>query len=243
MTDTTEGHLLNGRVRYAQPATGFRSGIEPVLLAASIPAQAGQRVLEGGTGAGAGLLCLAARMPGVLGVGIERDSEQAALAGENAAANGMGGLGFIAGDIESVVLDGSFDHAFANPPYHRASGTVPHDSVRALAKHASSDQLSLWAAALARPLRARGTLTFILPAASLAACIAAMAASGCPAEAIFPLWPKAGVPAKLIIVRGIKGGRGAMRLLPGLTLHETDGRFSAAADAILRGGGALALDH
>ena len=50
MTDITHGHLLDGRVRYAQPAKGFRSGIEPVLLAASIPARAGQRVLEGGTG-------------------------------------------------------------------------------------------------------------------------------------------------------------------------------------------------
>ncbi|HJS85951.1 MAG TPA: SAM-dependent methyltransferase, partial [Acetobacteraceae bacterium] len=60
--DVTGGTLLGGRVRYAQPAEGFRSGIEPVLLAAAVPARPGECVLEGGSGAGAGLLCLAARI-------------------------------------------------------------------------------------------------------------------------------------------------------------------------------------
>jgi tRNA1Val (adenine37-N6)-methyltransferase len=50
---TTEGHLLGGRIRYRQPDTGFRSGLEPVLLAASVPARPGEHVLEAGTGAGA----------------------------------------------------------------------------------------------------------------------------------------------------------------------------------------------
>ncbi|HLB98700.1 MAG TPA: SAM-dependent methyltransferase, partial [Acetobacteraceae bacterium] len=58
----TEGHLLGGRVRYAQPREGFRSGIEPVMLAAAVPARTGERVLEAGSGAGAALLCLAARV-------------------------------------------------------------------------------------------------------------------------------------------------------------------------------------
>jgi tRNA1Val (adenine37-N6)-methyltransferase len=232
---TTQGHLLNGRVRYTQPATGFRSGIEPVLLGASIPAKTGQRVLEGGTGAGAVLLCLLTRVPGLTGCGIELDPEQAELARANATANGLDELHVLTGDLETVVLHGVFDHAFANPPYHWAGGTASPDAARARAKQASADLPIFWAAALVRPLRPGGTLTFILPATGLPACIAAMAASGCPAEAILPLWPRAGTPAKLAIVSGIKGGRGPMRLLPGLVLHEADGRYTPAADAMLRG--------
>ena len=53
--EVTQGHLLGGRVRYAQPRSGFRSGIEPVLLAAAVPARPGERVLEAGSGAGAAL--------------------------------------------------------------------------------------------------------------------------------------------------------------------------------------------
>ena len=86
--DQTDGHLLDGRVRYVQPRHGFRSGIEPVLLAAAVPARAGDRVLEGGSGAGAALLCLAARVPGVRGLGIEQDPALVTLAKRNAAANG-----------------------------------------------------------------------------------------------------------------------------------------------------------
>ena len=63
--EITEGTLLGGRVRYAQLGAGFRSGIEPVLLAATIPARCGQVVIEGGSGVGAGLLCLHARVPGI----------------------------------------------------------------------------------------------------------------------------------------------------------------------------------
>ncbi|MCX7381847.1 MAG: SAM-dependent methyltransferase, partial [Alphaproteobacteria bacterium] len=67
-------HLLGGRVVHSQPELGHRTGVEPVLLAAFVPARPGERVLEGGSGAGAGLLCLAARVA-VSGLGVEIDAE------------------------------------------------------------------------------------------------------------------------------------------------------------------------
>jgi tRNA1Val (adenine37-N6)-methyltransferase len=76
-------------VSYRQPIDGYRTGIEPVLLAASVPARSGQRVVEAGTGAGAGLLCLLARVAGLSAIGIERDADMAALARRNLADNAM----------------------------------------------------------------------------------------------------------------------------------------------------------
>jgi tRNA1(Val) A37 N6-methylase TrmN6 len=235
----TEGHLLAGRVRYAQPAGGFRSGIEPVLLAASLPARAGEIVLEGGSGAGATLLCLAARVPGVQGLGIEQDAALVALAELNVAANGLPGLRFLAGDIIAGPASGPFDHACANPPYHGASGTPSPDPVRRVAKRATADLFALWATALARPLRPRGTLTFILPAARLPEAMAAFAAAGCNPTCAVPLWPRPGAAAGLLILRGVKASRAPFRLLPGLVLHKPDGRFTDEAEAILRGGAPL----
>ena len=58
---------------------------------------------------------------------------------------------------------------------------------------------------------------------------------------MLPLWPKAGVAAKLVLARATKAGRGPFRLLPGLVLHEADGRFTPAADAVLRDGAALSF--
>jgi tRNA1Val (adenine37-N6)-methyltransferase len=232
--DQTDGHLLGGRVRYIQPRQGFRSGIEPVLLAAAITAREGDRVLEGGSGAGAALLCLAARIPGLRGVGIELDPALALLASRNASANDHSGLEFIAADIALPPVQGVFDHAFANPPYHAAGSTPSPDVSRRVAKQGDPDLLATWAAALAVSLRPRGTLTFILPAALLPQAMEAFATAGCQPAAALPLWPKAGVAAKLILLRGTKGGRAPFRLSPGLVLHRPDGAFTNEAEAILR---------
>lgn len=238
--ELTQGTLLGGRVRYAQPAHGFRSGIEPVLLAAFVPARAGQRVLEGGAGAGAGLLCLAHRVRGLSGAGIERDPDMAALARENLRANGAGGFTIETRDLTAPAGDGpAFDHAFANPPYHRAGGTASPVAAREAAKRAAPGLLADWARALAGRLRVRGTLSFVLPAAAVPDALAAFGEAGCGSACLLPLWPVAGRAARLVLLRGVRGGRGGCRLLPGLALHEAGGGYTAEAERVLREGAGI----
>jgi len=229
----TGGTLLGGRVRYDQPAEGYRTGLEPVLLAASVPARSGERVLEAGCGAGAGLLCLAARVPDVAGVGLEIDPVLAALAARNFAANGFAGLCAEAADVTKWRGDRPFDHAFANPPWHGPAGTASPDASRRTAKQASPGLLAAWVSALAGNLRARGTLSLVLPGASLVEAMLALAAAKCPEVSVFPLWPRAGAQAKLVILRATRLGKGGTRLLPGLTLHEQD-TFTLEAEAVLK---------
>lgn len=243
---TTEGTLLGGRVIYRQPDRGFRSGIEPVLLAASVPARAGQLVLEGGSGAGAGLLCLAARVPSVRGLGIEADAGMVALARDNAACNGFGLLAFEHGDVRTPTMaPGSggepVHHAFANPPYHPEGSPPSPLAAREAAKRSEGDVFHAWSLGLARRLIHGGTLTLVGPVAAIAAMLAGIAAAGCGSAALLPLWPRPGVAAKLVIVQARRGGRGGLRLLPGLTLHEPAGGFTAWCEAVLRGGEALEL--
>ncbi len=237
--ETTGGSLLGGRVRHEQPRHGHRTGIEPVLLAASIPARASDRVLEGGSGAGAALLCLAWRVPGIIGLGIERDPGLAALARRNAELGGIAGLAFRAAALEEADCGGKFDHAFANPPWHAPRGTASPDQARDGARRAIPGLFATWARKLAAPLRHRGTLTLAVAAANLAECLAALSDSGCGGLAVLPLWPKPGREAKLVLLRGIKGGHGPSRVLPGLVLHTADGGYTSEASAILRDGAAL----
>jgi tRNA1(Val) A37 N6-methylase TrmN6 len=61
--------------------------------------------------------------------------------------------------------------------------------------------------------------------------------------AVFPLFPKADAPASRVIVQARKGSRAGMNLLPGLVLHRPDGRYTADAEAVLRGGEPLRLDR
>ena len=241
MTPLTPGTLLGGRVTYAQPQAGYRTGIEPVLLAACVAARPGQHVVEAGTGAGAALLCLAERVRGVRGTGIESDPEMAEVARGNLAANGRGDVGVVTCDVLAWRPDAPCHHAMANPPWHSDRGTPSPDRGRRAAKLAGDGLLAAWALALTTALVRRGTLTFLLPAALLAEGVAALAAAECGEVAVQPLWPRCGTPARLVIVRGVRHGRGASRLLPGLTLHGPNGEFTAEAEAVLRHGAPLAV--
>ncbi len=237
--DTTAGTLLGGRVLYRQPAQGHRTGIEPVLLAAAVPARSGDRVLEAGLGAGAGLLCLASRVPGLHGTGVELDPDTAALARGNLRDNGLPGWPVLGMDVLALHAPGAFEHAFANPPWHDPAGTPSSEGRRVLARQASEGGIERWAAALAAAVRPGGTVTMILPGAAAARGLRALHGAGCGGLALLPLWPKTGRDARLAVLRGRRGSRGPDRVAPGLILHCDDGTYTPAADAVLREGAAL----
>lgn len=244
--ELTEDRLLGGRVLLRQPREGaLRAAIDPVLLAAAVPARPGERVLEAGCGAGPGFLCLAARVTGLVVAAVERDPGLAALALANAGLNGLGPerAQVVAGDVRDADLAlrlGPCAHGFANPPWW-PDGSAPPAARRRGATHAEGTDLAAWAGFLAAGVAPGGTLTVILPAARFTAGLAALEAAGCGAPVLVPLWPRAGVAAKRVILQARKGRRGPARILPGLVLHGPGQGFTAEAEAILRDGAGLAL--
>ncbi|MGQ9365559.1 tRNA1(Val) (adenine(37)-N6)-methyltransferase [Azospirillum sp. ST 5-10] len=239
-----EDLLLGGRVRLVQPRHGYRAAIDPVLLAAFTAAQPGERVLDVGTGTGAAALCLAARVPGVRIMALEKEPEIAEAARHNAARNGMQGRVMVyAGDLlrpPPILAPGSFDRAMMNPPYLRAdAATPPPGAWKAAANVEGEARLADWIAFAAAMLRARGWLTLVHRADRLDE-VLALLHGRFGGVLLFPLWPKAGEDAKRLLVAAQRGGRGPARLAPGLALHGPDGAFTAEADAVLRDAAALA---
>jgi tRNA1Val (adenine37-N6)-methyltransferase len=244
-TGLTEGTLLGGAIRYGQPKTGYRTGIEPIFLAAAVPAHAGNQVLEAGTGAGAGLLCLAQRVAEICGLGVEIEPEMARRAAANFAANGRPNLAVLTGDLHDfsagLHAEGRlFDHVMANPPWHNATGSPPVGALKQRAKLAATGLAAEWVSALARVLRPRGTVTLIVPPGMVPESLAAMTEAGCGSAVLFPLWPRSLREPRIVLLQAMKGSRADFRLLPGLTLHEEAG-YTAAAEAVLRHGAALPL--
>jgi len=240
---TTEDHLLGGRVRLRQPEAGYRAAIDPVLLAAAVPARPGDSVLDLGCGAGAAALALAARVPEASVTGLERDPDLIALCAANIALNEMAGrLRALVGDVAAPPADlaaGTFDHAMANPPFLEAGTADPSpDAGRRAANIEGTADLSDWIAAALAAVRRKGTVTFIHRADRLDDLVAGLhgPAGGI---TILPLWPRAGAPAKRVIVAARKGVKSPARLLPGLVLHDAGGAYTAAAEAVLRDGAAL----
>jgi tRNA1(Val) A37 N6-methylase TrmN6 len=242
--ELTHDRLLAGRVALAQPKHGYRAAVDPVLLAAAVPLQAGERALELGCGAGAAALCLLARVPDGAAVGLEQEPVLARLARDNAQANGAGERFAVhEGDLlappAEIAADG-FDHAFANPPYLAAGAAdAPKDPLRAAANVEGDARLPDWIAALARATKRGGTLTVIHRADRLPELLAEMQrVAG--ALVTVPLWPAAGKPAKRVLVQGRVGVGGPATLAAGLTLHA-DGGFTVEARAVLEDAAALTL--
>jgi tRNA1(Val) A37 N6-methylase TrmN6 len=246
LVELSEDALLGGRVRLRQPRRGYRAAIDPVLLAAAVPARAGQRVLELGAGAGAAALCLAARVPGCTVLGLERDPGLAALANENAAINGLAErVRVVAGDVvapAAELMAEGFDEVMLNPPHlAAAAGPAPPDAGKAAARvEAAGAPLSAWLERALALARRKAAITVIHRAERLDALLAGLGGRAGDIV-IFPLWPSAGRPAKRIIVRARSGVATPLRLAAGLVLHEPDGRFTAAAEAVLRDAAALTV--
>ena len=234
----TEDRLLGGRVRLKQPAQGYRAAIDPVLLAAAVPAGAQQLVLDAGCGAGAAMLCLALRQPQCRIVGLELRRELVRLAGDNTILNDLAGrVSVMVGDLlhpPPRLSPGSFDHVMANPPYQEAASAVPPASLdKSLATIEGEADLGRWVRFCLSMVRSKGTVTLIHRADRIDALLGAIA--GRAGEVVvFPLWAGAGKPASRVLVRARKDIAAPARLAPGLVLHGADGRFTPEAEAVLR---------
>jgi tRNA1(Val) A37 N6-methylase TrmN6 len=228
---------LGGRVIVRQPETGFRAGLDAVMLAAAVPQAA--TALELGAGAGTASLCLAARMKNIVITGLEIDPDLVRLANENAAANGVADrVRFAAANIFALPLEfkREYDGVFLNPPFH-GEGQAPPDPERARALM-DEGALADWLAAGLKRVVSGGCLTAILRADRLNEALAALPLGGI---TILPLWPRRAEAARRVLVQARKSSKAPLRLLPGLALHDETGAYTPDADAILRGESALAL--
>jgi tRNA1(Val) A37 N6-methylase TrmN6 len=241
----SEDTLLGGRVKLRQPLEGYRAAIDPVLLAAAVPAGVDDGVLDIGCGVGAAALCLANRVAGCRVTGLEAQRELVRLAGENIGLNDMfGRVTVMAGDLlrpPPRLEPGSFAHVMANPPFLEAgAASPPPDQGKATAQIEGEADLAAWIRFALAMVRPKGSLTFIHRADRMEQLLALLT-DRAGEIIVFPLWAGRDKPARRVILRARKGVSTPTRLTPGLVLHEADGRYTPAADAVLRGGAALTL--
>lgn len=248
----TDDAFLGGALKLLQPKSGYRAGVDAVLLAASVPCiqDVNERVLDAGGGVGTVGLSVVRRCPAATAVLLERAPMLVDLANENVKRNALSErVQVFSGDLTASwsemagegLAPESFDHVVANPPFHTdGEGTASPDPWKSIAHSMPQGDLDLWGRLLARMAVPGGTGTMIHKAEALGAVLGAMAGRF-GALKILPIYPRAGQPAIRIIVQGTKGSRGPTTILPGFTLHGEGNGFLPEAEAILRHGGALSL--
>ncbi len=235
--EITHDTLLGGRVQLVQPRKGYRTAIDPVLLAAAVDARPGQSILDVGCGTGAVFLCLSTRVHDLQITGIEKSAESLDLAAENARLNDLAAT-LIKGDIfdPPLQLSQTFDHVVSNPPFWSTGRSRQSpDPGKSAADSMPPGGLERWIEASVSRLKHRGVLSLILPADAMAEAIAAMTGP-LGGITVVPLWPKTGISARRVILQGTRGGRGPSVIHSGLVLHQADGTYTAAAQSILSGG-------
>ncbi|MHA6263371.1 tRNA1(Val) (adenine(37)-N6)-methyltransferase [Arenibacterium sp. CAU 1754] len=244
--DLTCDAFLGGRVKLLQPRKGYRAGGDPVLLAATVSARAGQSVLELGCGAGAAVLCLGHRVPGLVLTGVEVQPAYADLARRNADLN-KATLTVIESDLTQLPLtvrQMQFDHVIANPPYYRKGAhSAAQDAGRSLAL-GEQTPLAEWVDVAARRLAPKGVLHMIQRADRLPEMLAACGGRlGSPE--VLPLCARSGRAAELVILRARKAGRADFKLHAPVILHtgaahgQDSDSYAPAITAVLRNGAPL----
>lgn len=253
--EITRDAFLGGLVQVLQPARGaHRAGLDAVYLAAAVPPATRGRVVDLGSGVGTAGFCLAARLPEVEVLLVDRDRAALDLAQRALTLPDNAGfaprVSILEADITARgrerhaagLTPGLADHAIVNPPYYadgrfRASPAAPRAGAHVL----DTRGLEPWVRVATDIVREGGTLTMIFRADGLGE-ILQLLPGRFGAIDVIPLYPRAGAPATRVLVRALRASRAPLRLLPGFVLHDgTGSEFTKHARGVMRDGAGLEL--
>lgn len=223
-----------------QPEGGFRFGADTLMLAAfaarGLPGGRELTGLEIGCGCGAaslGLLLMAADRDVSL-TGLDLDPDMASAAEHNAGLLGLAdGFRVQQGDAAEFTLPGKgpgCDIALMNPPFRIVgTGRGAATEQKQRARFEGPGGLAALLACAARCLRPLGRLYLVHLAERLPDVLRQMQDHGLTPSRLVPVQGGTEKPARLVLVEGVRGGRGALVLGPALVLYGPGGELTAQA--------------
>lgn len=225
--------LAGGTVVYVEKSCRF--GQDALLLAHFCGVRAQEAVCDLGTGCG--VIPLRWHDRGHRGACLALDIAPgaAALLERSLAANGIGHITALCGDLRDRALLAPhaqrFDAVACNPPYFTGGLTSP-DAARAGARHELSCTLSDVCAAAFTLLRDGGRLCLCQRPERLTDVLTAMRAARIEPKRLQFVTAGAGRAPWLFLVEGKKNRAPGLRLLPQLVTARADGTPSAAMQRI-----------
>ena len=159
----TKNNFLGNKLEILQLSEGYRGNMDSVLVAASVSAESGQKVLELGCGNGVALCCLLYRIGGLEVYGIEIDKKASNLCRQNISANGLRATIFNS-DIATGIRDlktVSFDHVFMNPPYFKRNSVKKSPKSSSHQAKVEAISLSEWLSVAKKRCKPKGKITII----------------------------------------------------------------------------------
>jgi tRNA1Val (adenine37-N6)-methyltransferase len=205
MAEDEDLSILFNRFQFAQARTGWRFGIDAVVLARHVLGGPGGNTLEIGTGCGVISILLAGWGWAHPITAVEIQPALADRARRNIVANKVDDqVLVIEGDANDPVILGAgrkFDRIFSNPPFHKVgSGRMNPDPERAAARHELFMNMSNLLDVIAGRLTPSGLATVLYPFERLDDLIERAAASRLSPVRTTNALPAPGEPPHLVLV-------------------------------------------
>ena len=244
MVEITKDSFLGGGIKIWQPKKGYRAGIDPILLAASVNVSAGQKVLDLGCGVGTASFAIGYRVKNVELYGIEIQKVFADLADLNSKENG---IEFQVecnniSNLSSNITSKNFDHVIANPPYFDRKSSVRGINVSKEKSFGDTRPISEWLKVAAKRAKPKGFVHFIVRSDRLMEIFTNMPNS-LGSLVITPVISRKNENAKLTILHAKKNGRAGFIISSPIVLHplESDSRekYVPEVEKVFRNGASL----
>ena len=238
----TRDVVSGGALVIQQSETGYRFGLDAVLLATDLPEiPQGGHIVDLGAGTGAVALMVAKRRPDVSVYAIEVQPSLCNLLVKNVRENTLEGqVQAVKGDVRQhqlLLTPHTADLVLTNPPYYRTGqGRVSPNRERAAAHQELHGTLRDFIVAAQYVLKPRGYLKLVIPPLRLADLLFEVRKTDFSAESVRFVHAKAGRDAYLMEWVFRRGGAKQITVRPPLVLNHEDGftpevrdRFAGAA--------------
>tara|TARA_B100000900_G_scaffold122280_1_gene103205 strand:+ start:974 stop:1681 length:708 start_codon:yes stop_codon:yes gene_type:complete len=142
----TKDHLLENKIVYFQPKYGYRSGIEPIILAAQA-IYGSKSILDMGSGCGPISLILAHRFPSAKIVGLEKNTLHLELSQKSKMENKFKNIEFKNEDVCNLNKNymNFFDLVLSNPPFFFENQIIKTKNKSiSIAKYISKEKSEKW---------------------------------------------------------------------------------------------------
>ena len=221
--ELTKNKFLGNKLEIFQFSNGYRGNMDSVLVAASVAAESGQKVLELGCGNGVALCCLLHRVGGLEVYGIEFDQRVADLCRRNISLNKFH-ANIFNGDIASSITElksVSFDHVFMNPPYFKKNAVKKSTRRSSNQAKVETVPLSEWFSVAKKRCKPKGKITIIQRVERLPDIMKCL--SGHFGQiTIQPISSFKEASPKTVIVQATKSSSAAFKLLAPKIVHKRD---------------------
>lgn len=219
-------------LRILQKTTGFRFGMDAVLLADFARVEERDRVADFGTGTGILPLLLAGRGYGTHFDALEIQSDMVDMAKRSVCLNGLTERITVhhvpVEEAESVIAPGTLDAIVCNPPYGVPGATLLNpEKALSTARHQTAAGLTAWYRMAYRLLRGKGRFYMVYPAPRMLEAMTALSKARLEPKRFRLIYPYADKAANLVLIEAMKDAKPMLHPEPPLIVYEKAGSMTA----------------